>query len=64
MSDPIIGRRHFIGTSPRPVYEEPQSGRQYVIDDEGTKVYGLYLIDPDDDDDDPDATPVYVERQG
>ena len=39
MTDPIIGRRHFIGTSPRPVYEEAQTGRQYVVDfdDEGNK---------------------------
>ena len=42
------------------MYEEPQTGRQYVIDDDGNKVYGLYLIDPDDDDQ--DATPINVER--
>jgi hypothetical protein len=55
----LRGRRLDEGCS---VYEEARTGRQYVWDDEGNKVYGLYLIDPDDDEDDPDVTPLYVER--
>ena len=60
MSDPIIGRRHFIGTTPHSVYEEAQTGRQYVWNDEGNKVFGLYIQYPEDDEDDPDTTPAAV----
>ncbi len=40
MTDPIVAYILFTDGAKRPVYQEP-SGKQYVIDDEGEKVYGL-----------------------
>jgi hypothetical protein len=42
MSDPIIGRRLFVDGIRRPIYED--AGGQYVLDDDGERVYGVYLI--------------------
>ena len=40
--DPVIGHRQFADGAVRPVYADGR--RQCVIDDEGIKVYGVWLI--------------------
>jgi hypothetical protein len=42
MRIPIIRYREFTDGSMRPVYEDGR--RQYAIDDDGFKVYGVWLI--------------------
>jgi hypothetical protein len=46
--DPIIGSRQFVDGSTRAIYDDGQ--RQYVIDDDGYKVYGVWLIPEDEPD--------------
>jgi len=43
MLDPIVAYVEFVGGAMRPVYEEP-GGRQYVIDNDGEPVYGVWII--------------------
>jgi hypothetical protein len=43
MPDPIVAYVEFVGGAMRPVYEEP-SGRQYVYDNDGERVYGVWFI--------------------
>jgi hypothetical protein len=40
--DPVIGHCQFADGAMRPVYDDGK--RQYVIDDQGFKVYGVWLI--------------------
>ena len=47
MKDPIIGYCDFLDGWRRPVYLA-EDGRQYVIDGDGQKVYGVWFIPPDD----------------
>jgi hypothetical protein len=42
----IIGTREFTDGSQRAVYQDDE-GRQFVIDDEGQAVYGIWLL-PDE----------------
>ena len=49
MPDPIVAYTAFLGGPMRPVYEQ-WNGRQYVMDDEGEPVYGLWFIPPDEPD--------------
>jgi hypothetical protein len=46
MLDPIIGHRHFVDDSTRPIFEQVD-GRQYVFDDDGKRVYGVWIISVD-----------------
>jgi hypothetical protein len=41
-TDPFIGYRHFTDGRTRQVRADP-GGRQYVVDDDGQLVYGLWL---------------------
>jgi hypothetical protein len=43
MPDPIIAYTEFNGPPMRPVYERPD-GRQYVLDDDGEPVYGVWFV--------------------
>jgi hypothetical protein len=45
-TDPIIAYREFTDGSMRPIYDDGR--RQYVIDDEGFKVYGVWFIPKDE----------------
>ena len=38
-----IGELRFVDESIRPVYAD-NGGRQYVMDDQGTKIYGAWLV--------------------
>ena len=40
-NNPIIGYREFTDGATRPIYDD---GRQYVIDDDGLKLYGVWVI--------------------
>jgi len=46
MNDPIIAYLTFVDGARRPVFEQPD-GRQYVLDDDGERVHGVWLIPPD-----------------
>jgi hypothetical protein len=52
---PIASVRFVDGVT-RPVYEE--SGRQYVYDEEGERVYGVWFLSPEEGDE-----PVIVEPE-
>ena len=52
MADTPIGIRHFLDGTHRTVWLDPH-GRQFVRDADGERVYGLYLIEPDDEQDGP-----------
>jgi hypothetical protein len=56
--DPIIGSRQFVDGSTRAIHGHGQ--RQYVIDDDGDRVYGVFLIL---DEDEPDL-PLIVRSDG
>jgi hypothetical protein len=43
MADRIIGEVDFVDGSRRLVYEGPD-GRQYVLDDEGELVHGVWVM--------------------
>jgi hypothetical protein len=43
----IIGRLPFVDGVTRDVYEDPDS-RQWVIGNDGERVYGLWILPPDD----------------
>jgi hypothetical protein len=45
--DRVIGRRLFTDGIERDVYEDAQ-GRQYVLDPDGEKVYGVWLLPADE----------------
>jgi hypothetical protein len=51
-----IGELRFIDGSIRPVYEQKDC-RQYVRDDNGTKVYGFWILSPYRDADAPFMIP-------
>jgi hypothetical protein len=40
--DPVVGSRLFTDGSTRTVHTD--AGRQYVLDDEGGRVYGTWLV--------------------
>ena len=46
MPDQRLGEIELVDGSRRPVFEEP-GGRQYVVDDNGERVYGVWIIPPD-----------------
>ena len=52
-----IGHRDFTDGTRRPVYADPD-GRQYVIGDDGERVYGTWLLEHDGADE-----PVIIERR-
>jgi hypothetical protein len=59
MPDPIsepICRTLFTDGVWRPVYESP-GDRQYVIDDDGQRLYGVWYVPPDAD------PPLIVEQE-
>ena len=45
MPDPIA-YVWFVDGVKRPIFEEP-NGRQYVIDDDGEPVYGVWYVPPE-----------------
>ena len=46
--DPIIGDCHFADGAMRPIYDDGR--RQHVRDDNGFRVYGVWLIPEDEPD--------------
>jgi hypothetical protein len=46
--DPIIAYREFVDGSVRPIYDDGK--RQYVINDDGDHVYGVFFITRDETD--------------
>lgn len=48
MENPILGHRAFVGGLVLPVYLD-RRGRQYVVDDDGMPLYGLWLYKVGDD---------------
>ena len=46
--DPVIGHCQFADGAMRPVYDDGK--RQYVIDDDGYRVHGVWLIPKDEPD--------------
>jgi hypothetical protein len=46
--DPVIGHYQFADSAMRPVYDD--GNRQYVIDDDGYRVHGVWLISKDEPD--------------
>jgi hypothetical protein len=57
MADPIVAHIEFTDGQKRPVYEGPAG--QYVIDDDGDKVHGVWFIPREDCD-----VPLVVEGRG
>lgn len=49
MPDPIIAYADFLDGIRRAVFEEP-GGRQYVIDNDGEKAYGVWYIPREESD--------------
>lgn len=45
--DPIVAYIWFTHRVQRAVYQQPD-GRQYVLDDEGEKIYGVWYIPPEE----------------
>jgi len=43
MNDPIIGYRLFLDGTRRPIFEQ-LDGRQYVLDDDDERVYGVWTL--------------------
>ena len=41
--DRVVAHVEFLGGAMRPVYEQPD-GRQYVHDDDGEQVFGVWFI--------------------
>jgi hypothetical protein len=41
--DPLLGVRSCTDGSVRPVYLDEATGKQYVLDDEGEPLYGVWL---------------------
>lgn len=41
--DPVVAHVDFLDDVRRPVYEQPD-GRQYVYDNDGEQVYGVWFI--------------------
>jgi hypothetical protein len=58
VNDPIVAHVEFVGGVVRPVYEDA-GGRQYVYDDDGNTVAGVWFLPADECD-----QPVIVEREG
>jgi hypothetical protein len=46
--DPVIGHCQFADGAMRPIYDDGK--RQYVFDDDGYRVYGVWLIPEDEPD--------------
>jgi hypothetical protein len=59
-NDPVVGHCQFADGAMRPVYDEGK--RQYVIDDDGYKVHGVWLI-PEDEPDLPLIVPADGDNQ-
>lgn len=53
MADQIVAYREFVDGSLRPIYDDGQ--RQYVVNDDGDRVYGVYFIPREECD-----TPIVV----
>ena len=49
-TDPIIGERYYTDGATRPVYWDPRG--QYIIDDDGQKAYGVWIL-PDQEPEQP-----------
>jgi hypothetical protein len=47
LTDPIIAYTTFLDGSKRPVFEQ-LDGRQYVLDDDAERVYGIWFIPPEE----------------
>jgi hypothetical protein len=58
--DPVIGHCQFADGALRPVYDDGK--RQYVIDDDGYRVYGVWLI-PKEEPDLPLIVPADEDKQ-
>jgi hypothetical protein len=57
MPDPVIAQVDFVDGIRRPVFEQ-LDGRQYVLSDEGERLFGVWFIPPDGGID----LPVIVDR--
>lgn len=51
MTGRLIGFSEFEDGTRRPIYEDAHG--QYVLDDDGQQVYGVYLVQEDEDCDPP-----------
>jgi hypothetical protein len=59
LPDRLIGYRLFADSANRPIFEQAD-GRQYVLlDEEGTKEYGVWLIREDEPD-----LPIIIAAKG
>jgi hypothetical protein len=47
-TDEHVASTEFLGGAMRPVFQTPE-GRQYVVDDDGKRVYGVWFILEDAD---------------
>ena len=47
MPVPLIGYRHFVDGTTRPIYEDPL-GKQYVLYDDDSRAYGVWMIPEDE----------------
>ena len=43
MNEQVIGKRRFLDGEVRVVYQD-QDGRQFVLDDDGQAVYGVWIL--------------------
>jgi hypothetical protein len=48
VQDPIIGHSEFAGGFTLPVYLDVR-GRQYFLEDDGVRLYGLWIYEGEDD---------------
>jgi hypothetical protein len=48
MNDPIVGHIQFTDACERDIYQACD-GRQYVVDDYGQPIAGVWMIEPDDE---------------
>ncbi len=57
MNDPIIGCIQFTDGCKRDIYQTSDC-RQYVVDDAGDQVFGVWIMERDDDGDLPIVVPA------
>jgi hypothetical protein len=47
MNDPIVAYVEFVGGATRPAFQDA-GGRQYVLDDGGNAVWGVWFLTPEE----------------
>jgi hypothetical protein len=60
MLDPVIAHADFVDGARRPIFEQ-LDGRQYVCDDDGQRLYGVWIIPAAEDQID---LPTFVHASG